>query len=461
MLFNSQAFIILFMPLVLAAYYAMPDKGEWRLRILLAASFVFYALADFLLMPVFLFSLVINHALAGLYDRNRARNWIIPLTVTVNIILLCYFKYSHFIIDNITILDKDNINFLPYAMPLGISFFTFQQISYLMDLKRDQTRHVSLREYSFLVAFFPHLIAGPLLRAHAIIPQLREKLSSDERYQRVFWGLSFFLAGLIKKILADEFARMANPVFDQTLETAVSAKMAWTGITAYTLQIYFDFSGYTDMAIGVAYLFGIRLPINFNSPYKATSIRDFWRRWHITLSEFLKDYLYIPLGGSRCSFVRQILNIMITFVLCGLWHGAGWVFIIWGALHGVFLVINHIWSKIGFALPRIVAWALTLPTVALLWGVFRVENMDSFTNLFLSLGHLAEQTGDVQNIKIKLPLLIIGILACLILPNSQQVIAHARFKPYRALAILMGIVLAVLFLYLGQGKADDFIYFGF
>lgn len=274
-------------------------------------------------------------------------------------------------------------------LPLGISFFTFQQIAYLVDAYRGETQEYSALKYGVFVSFFPQLIAGPIVHHKQIVFQLYDKAIYRFNWEKFAIGITIFIAGLFKKVIfADNLARYATPVFqDAARDMQVQFFQAWGGALAYSLQLYYDFSGYSDMAIGAAFMFGITLPINFNSPYKATSIIDFWRRWHITLSNFLRDYLYIPLGGNRKGEIRRYINLMVTMLLGGLWHGAGWTFVLWGGLHGVYLIINNQWrslcKKLGRARQGNHGWSraigtfITLVAVVIAWVFFRASNLDA------------------------------------------------------------------------------------
>ena len=275
-------------------------------------------------------------------------------------------------------------------LPLGISFYTFQQIAFLVEAWRGQFRETDLPRYCTVVTFFPHLIAGPIINYRDVIQQFRSPDFGRPREAMIAMGLTIFIMGMAKKVLlADSIAPQADYVFSAAAAGGdVSLIEAWTGALSYTVQLYFDFSGYSDMAIGLALLLGIRLPINFNSPYKAENIADFWRRWHMTLSQFLRDYLYIPLGGNRCGPTRRTINLMLTMVLGGLWHGAGWTFVIWGALHGFYLVVCHAWttyfrvkdgsrSHLSRRFGRIGAGALTFVAVIVAWVFFRATSLDS------------------------------------------------------------------------------------
>jgi len=294
--------------------------------------------------------------------------------LAANLGLLGYFKYANFLL---AIVGAPPID--APTLPLGISFFTFTQIAYLVDAYRQPEQRVNPVDYSLFVTYFPHLIAGPVLYHREMIPQFVRGPFAQSIDQRVAIGLSIFVLGLCKKLLlADSVAPYADAIFGHAADVTLTMTEAWVGAIAYGLQIYFDFSAYSDMAVGLSYMLGFRLPLNFYSPYQATSIVDFWRRWHMTLSRFLRDYLYIPLGGNRKGPLRRYTNLMLTMLIGGLWHGAGWTFVIWGGLHGLYLTINHVWNSYSpFSLPTWVGRVLTLAAVMVAWVFFRAESFQS------------------------------------------------------------------------------------
>ena len=323
-----------------------------------------------------LFNYIIGEIL-GKDGRNKGvnRKWILTFGIVSNIVLLGYFKYTDFFIGNYNYISGENIGLYHLALPLGISFFTFQQISYLVDSYRKETIEYDFLNYALFVTFFPQLIAGPIVHHKEMMPQFAKTRNKVKNYRNIAMGLFIFSIGLFKKVvIADTFSVWATNGFDHA--ATLNMLEAWATSLSYTFQLYFDFSGYTDMAIGAALLFNIKLPINFNSPYKAKDIQDFWRRWHMTLSRFLKDYIDIPLGGNRASEPRVYTNLMITFLLGGLWHGAGWTFVFWGFIHGIALVIHRAWSKLGFKLWTWLAWLITFNFINIAWVFFRAKKWD-------------------------------------------------------------------------------------
>ena len=353
MLFNSFAFIFLFLPITLVVFFSIGRQNHPRVAIfwLVLCSLFFYGWWDPRYVVLLLVSMLSNYTCGVMLEKGggkNARHAILTLGITINIGLLGYFKYANFFVDQVNWAVGSNFQFKMILLPLAISFFTFQQITYLVDVYRYETKEHNFLHYCLFVTFFPQLIAGPIVRHKEMLPQFARDDVYVFNYQYLAIGLAIFTIGIFKKVIfADGMAVYANPVFNAAETASVLTFFeAWVGALAYTLQLYFDFSGYSDMAIGLAYMFGIKLPINFNSPYKSTCIIDFWRRWHITLSRFLRDYLYIPLGGNRKGSVRRSFNLLLTMLLGGLWHGAGWTFVIWGMLHGFYLLINHAWRKL-------------------------------------------------------------------------------------------------------------------
>jgi D-alanyl-lipoteichoic acid acyltransferase DltB (MBOAT superfamily) len=400
MLFNSFEFIFLFLPITLAVYLAagrMADK-RWAFGWLLFASLFFYAWWNPANLAIIILSVCFNYVVAQYVIRRAEqprRKWYLGLGIAANLALLGYFKYANFFVDNWNALGGAPVHLATIVLPIAISFFTFQQIVFLAEAYRGQSKDYDFLHYALLVTFFPHLIAGPIVHYREMLTQFNRPGLRRFAASHFAVGVTIFCLGLFKKvILADGIAPFANSVFGATAnDITLTVFEAWTGALAYTFQLYFDFSGYSDMAIGLARMFGIRFPMNFNSPYKAVNIIDFWRRWHITLSRFLRDYLYIPLGGNRKGPVRRHLNLFTTMLLGGLWHGAGWTFVIWGGLHGFYLIVNHFWQsvrkRLGFdgasVLGRAAARALTFLCVVVAWVFFRAESYQSATTILKAM----------------------------------------------------------------------------
>ncbi len=383
MLFNSYEFILLYLPLTLLGYFQLAKRygASAAKNFLVLASLVFYSYWDISNLPLLLVSAAVNYCVARLLSVKRS-GLVLAAGVAFDLAFLAYFKYTDFILTNINTLCGTALPLQNIVLPLGISFFTFTQTAYLVDVYRGETKGYSGSDYLLFVTLFPHLIAGPILYHKDMIPQFSKAENYRLDYKNLMYGITWFTVGLFKKvIIADKLAVFANEVFEAPAGLAMLD--AWGGSLAYTLQLYFDFSGYSEMAIGLGLLFNFQLPINFNLPYRACSIIDFWRRWHMTLSAFLKNYLYIPLGGNRNG--HHLRNIMITMLLGGLWHGAGWTFIFWGFLHGLYICINHLWRRTGVKLPTAVNWLLTFNAVNIAWIFFRAENFSKAMNIIKAM----------------------------------------------------------------------------
>jgi D-alanyl-lipoteichoic acid acyltransferase DltB (MBOAT superfamily) len=459
MLFNSQVFIVGFLPIVLGLYYMLAAHRAARQSVVVLASLAFYAWWDVRFVPLLAGLTVANWLVAQWFGASRAR-WIPVLGVVLNLAVLGLFKYADFFRGTVFgLLDAD---WHPWSLilPLGISFFVFQKISYLIDLRRGDRHIYGFLDFCMFVMFFPQLIAGPLVRHNEIIHQFELDPRRSEMWENLSRGFVLFIIGVAKKVgFADTLAMVADPLFSKALGTPLSAAEAWTAAGSYTLQIYFDFSGYSDMAIGLALMFGLRIPFNFNAPYRAVSVRDFWRRWHMTLSRFLRDYLYIPLGGNRCGPLRQAVNVVATMLLGGLWHGANWTFVAWGGLHGVALAVNHVWEQRGIRLPRAIGWTLTLLFVMSGWVLFRSPDFTHAGQVLASmvgrrgLGHIVLDREYVG-------ILAIGAAVALLGPTSQEA-ALRYLRPGTWLAIPAGVALAGLLLLVGGRLPNVFIYFQF
>lgn len=354
---------------------------------LVFASLFFYGYWD----PVYLLligsSIVVNFTLANRIRETQHKQGYLYTGILFNLGLLGYFKYADFFIDNVNMALASQIPELNIVLPLAISFFTFQQVAYLVDTKNGECEESGFLSYCLFICFFPQLIAGPIVHHKEMMPQFDQTGKSRIQARNVTLGLMIFAIGLFKKVvLADALAQYVDPVFHLSLTQEVSFSAAWLGSLAYTFQLYFDFSGYCDMAIGAALLFNIVLPINFNSPYKAVNIQDFWRRWHMTLSRWFRDYVYVKLGGNRVGKLLTLRNVFLTAFVSGIWHGAGWTFVIWGAMHGLAMVVHRLYSDhLAFALPRWVAWLLTFLFVNFAWVVFRAESLTSALNIYVGM----------------------------------------------------------------------------
>jgi alginate O-acetyltransferase complex protein AlgI len=498
MIFNSYEFILLFLPLVLAGFFVLGHQGQHRAAVvwLVASSFFYYGWWNPSYLVLLALLILFNYA-TGMYlvGTNRpTRRAVLIAGIVVNLATLAYYKYVIFFLQSFHALSGETVTLSPIVLPLAISFFTFQKVAYLVDAYRGEAPAYRFADFCLFVMFFPQLIAGPIVHHKEILPQFADKRVFRFDATNLSVGITIFVIGLCKKVLlADSLAEIGNPVFaaanDGLFPTFAES---WIGALAYTLQLYFDFSGYSDMAIGIARMFGILLPLNFNSPYKADNIIDFWRRWHITLSRFLRDYLYIPLGGGRRGSVRRHANLLITMLLGGLWHGANWTFVFWGGLHGLYLVINHAWQALGksfgFATATSRWWTrypsrvLTFFAVVVAWVFFKTETFNAASHMLQAMfglqGFRTSATlfrlGDAYYVP--LGILIVGLL-----PNTQQFMSAFRpalefdqsavavvgrsksfwptWQPRAAYAVLLAIALVSALIWLP--RATDFIYYQF
>lgn len=391
MLFNSYEFIFLFLPITVIVFFSLGRHGNHTAALcwLILSSMFFYGWWNPNYLILICFSILFNFSVGRLLKRvimqsySSKATYILSFGIIINLGLISYFKYADFFIESINLVADTKWELVNVILPIGISFFTFQQIAYLVDVRREEIVEHNFLQYSIFVLFFPQLIAGPIVHHMQMLPQFVLARTYTPQVRNIAIGGSIFCIGLFKKVvIADTFGEIATPIFE-IAETGKNLNFytAWLGTFSYTLQLYFDFSGYSDMAIGLARLFGILLPLNFNSPYRATSIIEFWRFWHMTLSQFLRDYVYIPLGGNRHGCIRRYTNLMITMLIGGLWHGAGWTFIFWGGLHGLYLIINYAWRKLWKSRSncwwgKCTARTITFISVSISWVFFRAESFD-------------------------------------------------------------------------------------
>jgi alginate O-acetyltransferase complex protein AlgI len=439
MLFSSYEFLLLFLPLTLAGFavarlWGLAGGRMW----LLAASAIFYLAWNPRDLAVLGASIAGNFLLARwilrLPPHSLRGRGLLAAGIVANLTLLGAFKYAWFVVETVAAVTGADWTAPAPVLPLAISFFTFQQIAYLVDAYRLRGAPGRWSEYALFVTFFPQLIAGPIVHHAEVLGQFRDRSRFYLRWETVSVGAAYFAAGLVKKVLlADTLAPTADGVFAAAAQgVPLAAADAWAGTLAYTLQLYFDFSGYSDMAIGLGWMFGVRLPANFNSPYQAQSLGDFWRRWHMTLSRFLRDYLYIPLGGNRCGPLRRSLNLLATMLLGGLWHGAGWTFVAWGALHGVFLIVQHLWTN-GTAEWRgrrraPLVWqagarSMTLLAVIAGWVLFRSADLSTAGRVYRALCGIGAESAQSSAWTPETALLLGGLLLFVLsVPNTQTLI---------------------------------------
>ena len=381
MLFNSYEFIFLFLPIILIIYFTLNrfDKNRLAKGWLVLASLYFYSYFNKKYLILIVASIVVNYFVGKLLEEKKdvvVRKVLLICGVVFNIGMIGYYKYYDFFIENINYIFKTNLPLLHILLPLGISFFTFQQLSFVVDSYYRKNLRYDFLSYSLFVTFFPQLIAGPIVLPTEMLPQFESEENKKINWANMNRGLYIFSIGLAKKvIIADSIASFANAGFD--MMESLNFVEAWLTSISYTLQLYFDFSGYCDMAIGIGLMFNILLPINFNSPYKSTNIQEFWQKWHMTLGRFLANYLYIPLGGNRKGEKRTLLNLLIVFLVSGIWHGAGWNFIIWGMLHGMCILIHRVWKNSKRKMNKFVGWFITMNLVNIFWIFFRAKDLAS------------------------------------------------------------------------------------
>nr|WP_314861563.1 MBOAT family O-acyltransferase [uncultured Undibacterium sp.] len=501
MLFNSFTFIGVFLPITLVLWFLL--KHVWGMRVALAglilASFVFYATWELSFLFVLLGSISVNFWLAqkiltanNLDAKSTAKSWL-KAGLAFNLTVLFYFKYAYFFASNLYGLFDQAAPFPAIILPLAISFVTFQKIAYLVDCYRGEVKNHRLLDYLFFVSFFPQLIAGPIVHHRPLIMQISPSdnpLLLDFRAFSV--GFTFFAIGLFKKVvLADSLAQFANGAFKLSNEGVLNIMQSWQGAFAYSLQLYFDFSGYSDMAIGLALLFGFKLPINFLSPYKADSIIEFWRRWHITLSNFLRDYLYIPLGGNRQGTMARYRNLFLTMLLAGLWHGAAWTFVLWGILHGLLLLANHAWRKwipAPFFLLKPLYVFCTFLLVTLAWVLFRSPDLQSALHYYQAMLSFSSFTslpivnthdlpGFFESFIAAQPdsgwaWVIVGFCVVMLLPNTANLLKYdatpnlsyqlqSDLKFQIGLGLLSGVCFWLALKWIAVRPATEFLYFNF
>ncbi|MBC8505859.1 MAG: MBOAT family protein [Chloroflexi bacterium] len=479
MLFSSPLFVFLFLPIVLGGYFLVPTI--LRNLLLVIASLLFYAWGEGAYVVIMIFSMSLNYGFGILiYEFHHLAKWTLAVATTVNLGLLAFFKYSVFLVQNIELLLSPlGINVGPIDsvhLPLGISFFTFHSISYLIDIyRKDAPAQKKPIDLALYISFFPQLIAGPIIRYHDISDQLSKRVVRPEDFAI---GIRRFIIGLGKKvIIANTLAAPADQIFLLSSDQ-LTTSLAWLGIICYTLQIYFDFSGYSDMAIGLARMFGFRFLENFNYPYVSRSIQEFWRRWHISLSNWFRDYLYIPLGGNRAKPWRVYCNLVVVFFLCGLWHGASWNFVIWGMLHGTFLVLE----RLGLAkfFDNNAPWlghVYTLAVVTIGWVFFKSEDLHGALAYLKIMAGFGLGVGIEYHVSLYLTqevalILILAVLGALPLKSFIK-IARSKLnltgiqvgQSSYALPIMDISYLTMVFLvsmsYLAAGTYNPFIYFRF
>ncbi len=481
MLFNSYLYIFIFLPSIFLFYFLLQTKFNEKASInfLVLASYIFYAYWNPKFLSLLLISIYLNYFIGKKLSKQGNKN-LLAIGVILNLSPLIFFKYFNFILENINSLVSLNLEHINTTLPLAISFFTFQQIAYLVHSYKGVTHEYNLSSYSLFVSFFPQLIAGPIVHHKEMIPQFSSSKNQRINSQNIRDGITIFTIGLFKKtVIADSFSKYVSNGFD--FDTQLNFFESWVTSLSYTFQLYFDFSGYSDMAIGSALLFNIKIPINFNSPYKSRNIQEFWRNWHITLGRWLRDYIYIPLGGNRGKGYQSLLNILATCLIGGIWHGAGWNFFIWGLWHGIGLIIFQISSNFKLRLPMFVSIFVTFLYVHISWIFFRAPNIERAKDIISSMMGLKEFSWPpklcnffmdkalcvnsqwIYNIKGNEPtkyimnLLIFATLISFFFPNSQKATSIFREKWYSAIIVGLMFSLAVLFI----SRESEFLYFQF
>lgn len=483
MLFSSWIFIAAFLPVTWGIFYLLQARAgrETALLWVTLASLFFYGWFKAVYVLILLVSLTFNF-IVGTALSQKPRKSLLAFGVAANLAALAYYKYTGLFFHTLDMMGGAYA--IPkIVLPLGISFYTFQQVTYLIDAYRGLAKGMSLRHFTLFVTFFPHMIAGPIVHHKEIIPQFFKKPAKAESDDLIIMGLTVFIIGLFKKVaLADNLGFIADPVFTSaSMKNALTFFESWLGVVSYSLQVYFDFSGYSDMAVGLAALFGVRMPVNFLSPYKSANIIAFWRRWHMTLSRLLREYLYFPLGGNRKGPLRRYINLIVTMLLGGLWHGANWTFVVWGALHGVYLVINHLWQSLtSWRMPRIPAMLLTFVSVMFAWVFFRAESFSTALYLLHCMagkyGFTIDMGSRIMRINERWYVFWIALATVFLLPSTHELMKkrlaldiagpleaviglRLYWKPSVRWAVGLGLMAALSLLLLT--KVQSFIYFQF
>ncbi len=456
MLFQSQFYMLAFLPAAALLYYAAAGSVRARQWCLIGASLVFYGWWDarFVVLPVAQITATWLLALA-----HKRTGWRTPLIagIALNLAALAIFKYTDFILASVETATGLPLPRTQILLPIGISFFSFQLVSYLVDCLRGQAPVYAFRPFALFVLLYPHLIAGPIVRHNELVPQFSADPRRDGMWRRIGTGLVIFTIGLAKKVLlADKLGAVADPLFGASASHALNLGEAWTAVLSFAFQLFLDFSAYTEMAIGSALIFGLSLPENFRRPYLAADIRDFWRRWHISLSNFIRDYLYIPLGGSRHGWIRYVLATMTAMGLCGLWHGAGWTYVAWGLWHGAGLVICRAWQRLGRPMPRAAGWLLTMLFVLCGWVVFRSASFAAAGSMLMSLAGNGGLSGSLREGM----LLSTAAVVSAAVPSAHEIINGPKHR-HPALAAVLAVLAVYCLLKVGEGAPSTFIYFQF
>ena len=471
LLFNSYIFIFLFLPVVLMVYFLLNWVGRERISktFLVLASLYFYAYFNYSYFFIIMFSIIFNYSTVHIMaKKKKLKKLIFIIGLFFNISILVYFKYYDFFISNINLLFRTDFSLLNVLLPLGISFFTFQQVSFMVDSYKDPRKKYDFLSYCLFVTFFPQLIAGPIVLPDEMLPQFQNNNNKHINFENLNKGFYMFTIGLAKKVLiADSIAPLANSGFDRM--TSLTFMESWITSLSYTMQLYFDFSGYCDMAMGIAFMFNITLPKNFNSPYKSKDIQEFWKNWHMTLGRFFTNYLYIPLGGNRKSKLKTLRNLMIVFITSGVWHGAGWNYIIWGFLHGLSILIHRVWRDTGRKLNSFISWLITFNLINILWIFFRSKNIENALKVIRSMLDFSTINKLVRaeyftkaNLYFEkgttLSILFLAIYFTLVYrKNSYSKIVNLKYKSISIIENSLYFIMSVLLL----NRISEFLYFNF
>ena len=468
MLFTSTTFLFIFLPVVLGLFYttaSFKKTGSLLLYLLIAASLIFYGYKAPENILILLTSVLGNFAFAKTIEKGKAPTTAFWLGIAFNLCLLGVFKYTNFALENIGLITNTSFSVLDVALPLAISFYTFQQIAYLSDVKKGIVQDTSFKTYVLFVTFFPQLIIGPIVHHSEMMPQFKNPDFGSFQWDKFKLGYLYLFSGLLKKIVfSDACAKIVDPVYADPSSSAGFAE-SWIATIAFSFQIYFDFSGYSDMAMGIALLFGILLPINFDSPYKAKNFTEFWRGWHMTFSRWLRDYLYIPLGGNKKGSGRAATNAVIVFLLGGLWHGAAWTFVLWGLFHGICLSMSRALEKLKLPIPSLIGIAITFLAVTLSWVLFRANNFDDALLLY---GQMAGLQGFDLTLSdtFKNNAIVLGAAAIIafLIPNTHKLLpklAELSNKLPKPAIIVMMLVFWGMTALLDLDSSGEFIYFDF
>jgi D-alanyl-lipoteichoic acid acyltransferase DltB (MBOAT superfamily) len=460
MLFNSYAFILGFLPAGVAVFALIHRYPRLRIPCLLAFSLLFYGYWNPPFVSLLIGSILVNWLAARQFVATR-NNVFVTGAIVLNLGLLGLFKYADFFAGSVAVLGNFSVGRLGFVLPLGISFFTFHHIMYLADLRRGRAEATTLPRYALYIAFFPQAIAGPLARWSEVGRQFGRDAAEPGWEQRCALGVSFIIVGLIEKVLlGDPIGRILDPIYHEAASGPVHDGSAWLAL-GFGSQIFFDFAGYSDIAIGTALLFGIRLPFNFNAPFRATSILVFWQRWHMTLSRFLRDYVFMPLAdlriaGYRHTTVQYVLAIMLTMALCGLWHGAGWNFVLWGTLQGAAIVFALGWRRMLPTPPKVLGWAATVAFFLLSCVVFRTATPGAAWNIYSGLGQLPD-----ARMLSQAWIVGVGMLLAVALPATQDLCNRITLRPVAWVPAALGAIGIALLIQIGSTESYEFIYFRF